>query len=379
MPNNLIESRALKRSGHHENTFGFLRLLFALLVIISHIPEIHDGDRRHEILTQIFGTISFGEISVDAFFFISGYLITGSYLSSSTAGSYALKRIARIYPGFLVASLLCLIVVAPLGGGSLHISTNAWGSAVVRALLLMPPDLGTVFSGTYYPALDGPMWTISYEFRCYAIILFLGLTGVLARRDFIIFITITFLVLSVVEFAPHVAVATIEASFRGPPSIRSLHEIKTALIGGFRENIRLIAIFLTGSSYFLFKEKIYQSPTSLLVASLALCVCMFSAPLVNAGTAIFGGFLILAAAKKATGGLLERVNNEDDLSYGVYLYAWPITKLVFWWWPALPVLWAGIFVLLSACLFGWLSWRFVEKPAMTLLRKVHRPVRKVSI
>jgi hypothetical protein len=42
------------------NNFNALRFLFASLVILSHAPELQDGDRRHELLTQIFGTISYG-------------------------------------------------------------------------------------------------------------------------------------------------------------------------------------------------------------------------------------------------------------------------------------------------------------------------------
>ena len=73
------------------NNFGFLRLLFAILVIVSHSPEAIDGNRSREILTNIFGTISFGEFAVDGFFMISGYLIYKSYQNSTSFKNYIFK------------------------------------------------------------------------------------------------------------------------------------------------------------------------------------------------------------------------------------------------------------------------------------------------
>ena len=81
------------------NNFGAIRLALAFLVILSHSSEMIDGNRSRELLTQVFGTISFGELAVDCFFIISGYLITKSYLSSTSALEYLVKRVLRIYPG----------------------------------------------------------------------------------------------------------------------------------------------------------------------------------------------------------------------------------------------------------------------------------------
>ena len=58
---------SLERASRNNN-FGALHLLFAVLVIRSHSFELVDGNRSRELLTRIFGTISFGQLGVDGFF-----------------------------------------------------------------------------------------------------------------------------------------------------------------------------------------------------------------------------------------------------------------------------------------------------------------------
>ena len=101
------------------NNFGALRLLFAVLVILSHSSELVDGNPSREILTRIFGTLTFGTFAVDGFFLISGYLVTKSFQGSRSAGEYALKRVLRIYPGYVVAYLLCVFALGPFVGGQI--------------------------------------------------------------------------------------------------------------------------------------------------------------------------------------------------------------------------------------------------------------------
>ena len=103
----------------HKNNFGLFRLLFAYGVIVSHSAEMLDGNRAREVLTRLGSQVTMGGLAVDGFFLISGYLIASSFIRHPRLGDYLASRILRIYPAFIAASLICLFLVGPLGGGVL--------------------------------------------------------------------------------------------------------------------------------------------------------------------------------------------------------------------------------------------------------------------
>src|SRR5215469_16755409 len=98
-----------------ENNIDFVRIFLALLVILSHSYPLALGHERTEpfmLLSR--GQVTGGHIAVDLFFILSGFLISASYERSRSAVSFLRKRVARIYPGVVLLSLVTLVVFAPL-------------------------------------------------------------------------------------------------------------------------------------------------------------------------------------------------------------------------------------------------------------------------
>jgi peptidoglycan/LPS O-acetylase OafA/YrhL len=339
-------------SAARSNNFGLLRLVFAFFVIVSHSFELIDGDRSREPLTRLFGTISLGDFGVDGFFLVSGYLITQSFETSRTVWSYIWKRVLRIYPGFIAASLVCLIIVAPFSGIDLtRLPGSAWVKSLIRMLLLSPPVLPGAFSGQPHAGLNGSMWTIAYEFRCYVLIAILGLLGLFrGRSQFLIISTATLLLAAVlpVDFIPS--------------------GVLYDFFGTLRESVRFISLFLFGAVFYLYRDKVSYSNIGAMIAAAFLIGSLFDARAAALAIPTLGGFLIFWFAFLPNTPRLNAINRSTDISYGVYLYAWPVQMLLVKFFPGI----SPMSVLLAATFFSvglaFLSWYLVEKPFLSLKR-----------
>jgi peptidoglycan/LPS O-acetylase OafA/YrhL len=342
----------MNSSSTRDNNIGFLRLLAASMVIISHSAEMIDGNRSREPLTRLFGTLSFGGFGVDLFFLISGYLITKSYLSSGNS-YYLIKRANRIYPGFLVAYIISIFIVAPLAGIKLSSLTPAdWGDTIYRAFRLGMPGLTGAFASEHYHFLNSPMWTISFEFRCYLFVMLIGALGIYKKRTLFLALPAIFLGLYILVFY-------------GPELPLGTNFLTQLLIGDVESFCRFLFVFGCGSSFYLFEDKINYTGWGAIVCTLALVLCMFSAKLAEPALCTLGAYSLFYLAFKAK---RVNINNGYDISYGLYLYAWPIAALTILYHPAItPVLLFSV-TLILALMAGTLSWFLVEKPAARLLR-----------
>jgi peptidoglycan/LPS O-acetylase OafA/YrhL len=349
------------QSAQRDNAFGVMRLALAAMVIVSHTPEIIDGNRAREPLFRIFGTISLGDLAVDGFFLISGFLIAGSYLGDPRPRAYLRRRIARICPGFIVASLVCILIVGPLSGVAPAQIIHGAGRWIARMLLLQRAELDGSFAGSFHPGLNNPMWTIAYEFRCYLLLLGLGMVGML-RRAWLVG------VLAAIMLLCHAAAP---ASFwRG---INDLLPHSLIWLGFFDQTLRFTGLFLAGTLFHLWRDWIRFSGPVLLACACGFLICLTVPALTEIGTATFGACLLFVAAFSTFTRALRGIGTRTDLSYGVYLYGWPITKLFTWYWPDLTIADVNILVLATAFICGALSWYLVERPAMRRMRQRHFP------
>jgi peptidoglycan/LPS O-acetylase OafA/YrhL len=332
------------------NNFGFLRLLFATLVILSHAPELIDGNRSREILTRIFGTLSFAQLAVDSFFLISGYLITSSWIRSDSNSEYITKRVLRIYPGYLVAYIFSLFVIGPLSGGHLHADLMYFARQLFHMAMLDEPVLDGVFPGLPFPNLNGSMWTIAFEFRAYLLAMVFGAFGIFRARKLFLAITIV-LFLCLFALPGSASHGPIDFTF---------------------ESIRFCAVFCCGGAFYLFRDRIIYSGKIAVVAVATLLPLLLVPRLAHIAWAVLGGYLLFWFAFRTNANVLSRIDNKFDLSYGLYLYAWPIQNLLIWRFHILSPWLLFVGAMIAAAVLAYASWTLVESPCMRL-RHSRRP------
>jgi peptidoglycan/LPS O-acetylase OafA/YrhL len=335
-----------------------MRLAFALTVIVAHAPVLLTGNPLREPLTQLLGGRLFaGGMAVDGFFLLSGYLIVRSWAHSRGIGSYLQSRFLRIVPGFVLAFMVSTVVAGACAPGVPHLfATMMHFKAIERwlvsLLLLDSPIMPPVFPGLARSDPNGSMWTIPYEMRCYLLVALVGSFGLLRKRW-------AWLVLTGAAFAGFLVIGT-----RLDP--RFGFWCWGVLIGKPSVTFRLFSAFAIGGCFYLFREEIPLQRWAVVIAGILLPVALWCFPAPEMFLILLGGYLLFYVERHVS--YPEWLRRLPDVSYGVYLYGWPVESLWLWHWRGSP-LWVAI---LGSCLvslvLGWLSWHFVERPMLALKR-----------
>lgn len=128
--------------------------------------------------------------------------------------------------------------------------------------------------------------------------------------------------------------------------------------------------FLIGGAFNLFKEKIIWSRLLTVASFILLLLCLNFDYCAEFGLFIFGSYLLFNFALNYKNKFLNSIGSKVDVSYGVYLYAWPIQIYIFKYYPEINVyVFMSITWVLSFA-FGYLSWIAIEKPFMEVKKKL---------
>lgn len=334
------------------NALNAWRLVLASGVILEHSWPL-TGRKIHppvdQLLTQVW---------VDGFFAISGFLITASWVRNPRLREYFVARVLRIFPGLWVCLVVVGFVIAPIGvaiqGGS------------PSKLLLSPAPIQYVLNNAvlnvYHTGIDGTprnvpfprvwdgvLWTLIFELLCYIAIALAGVAGLLNRRWPATAVFALFLVAAALVSYP---VGTVETIL---------------------QTIARFALVFAGALLHQFQDMI---PARWSLVAVSLAIVVVSGLLVPNYRTVAA--VPLAYAVVVSGALIrsQRLRLRTDLSYGVYIYAWPMQQLlVICGLAFLPPFAFAVVAGLATVPLAALSWFLVEKRALSLKARFKRRAR----
>lgn len=307
-------------------------------------------------------------LAVPSFFVISGYLITASAMKNDLI-TFLKKRFGRIYPAYLFSCISVVVFFAPItyffmnNGEFSLISYMSQSPSPLSFLICSLPFSADSFTIgntlVNLPAVywNGSAWTLIFEFGCYiaiAIIIYSLKKMDIKKGHFpkLIFgIYMIFLIISF--FSPR----------NDKIPLRGWNWINTA--------IYFFTVFLGGSTLYFIKEKIKFS-YKLLTLTVILCIIFMSlmpyhwAMELSSIPMIF--IILFIAMTLKSPNWIQR----NDISYGIYIYAWPIqivilSIFIFYKIPENIFLYI-IICMIVVSMFATLSWFVIEKP---ILNKVN--------
>jgi peptidoglycan/LPS O-acetylase OafA/YrhL len=326
------------------NNFNLIRFLSAIGVIVFHSYALA-GQIKLDPITRLLGTETSGSLGVRAFFVVSGFLVTRSFLTRGALAPFLLARMLRIYPALIVATLFSIGVAAwsstvPLGSFLSDPLTRQYvvgNSLAWRAQFLLP---GAFTDNPFPQGVNGSLWTIPVEIRLYLLCAAFGVFGLLRTR-----------------VAFNIALVALIAVFAWMPEGLPIE---------FQSDIaRSLALeFLAGAWAYVHRDRIVLSVPA---AGVVLAIFLWNPGGISSSNLVIPTFVYVLLVFAYHPALhFEAFNRLGDYSYGLYLYAFPIQQTIMYRFHDLGGLGLLAASLPATLLVAVLSWHGLEKPALGL-------------
>jgi peptidoglycan/LPS O-acetylase OafA/YrhL len=322
-----------------KNNFDGVRMGLALIIVFAHLAALTEvSDFKY------FEVIFDSNFAVKGFFAISGFLVTKSYLSSHSSLEYFEKRLRRIFPAYTMAIILCLCIgffLTTLNATDFLKSpqTIKYILANLTFLNFVQPTLPSVFETNPTQVLNGALWTIKVEVMLYflipVLIYFFNHFGSTK---------ITFAVISLSIFWVYFFTYTYSGVYGSEIARQFPGQMSYFVLGAFfAVNERMIFYIRVIAVVGLFALFITNNPLAKLVID----------PIAYSSIIIF---LSTSAYRSLNFG------KYGDISYGIYLYHFPIIQTLIFVGAFKSNIWIGFLAALAITLItAFISWHFVEK------------------
>ena len=345
------------------NNFDAIRLFAAALVIFGHgFPLLAEGPVPRVLGSEV------SAVAVKIFFSLSGYLIVASWLNDPDPKRFLVRRLLRIWPALALVVILSACVLGPLVSNRDllgYFSDDAFLDYFQNLALYIVYSLPGVFEDNAYPvAVNGSLWSLPAEFAMYCLVMACGIIAAFLPRFRFETIwglaTIIVLALSYTQFSLQFDI------------------VGGTVIYGTRIDYTLdvAPCFMIGGCLYLLRRFVRAS-VAIGIGALLLgefCIRYLGAPHPLVAALIAYATISIGTASTV---FLRSAGRFGDLSYGVYLYGFPVAQtLSHVFGRDLPFTGHLVLTFLISCVFAAASFHLVEKPMLRL--KPGRRVRSGS-
>ena len=326
-----------------QNSYDFIRFCAACCVLFSHHFDLAG---LPEPQVPGFGE-DFGELGVEIFFCLSGFLICLSLQRSDNWAQFLAARILRVFPNLLfvlvVTSTVTLVWYGNYANLSAHLRYIADNLVMFAGGVTF--TIPGVFTDTVRSSVNEPLWTLPYELWCYALLFLIFAAG--RARTILVVILATLLVGLAWTF-----------TFKGDEP----H------IGPFNlfDFFRLCSYFLSGTAIAVFWPHLEKH--ALAVGAAGLLAALAARNLLPLDTLIVSLGLAAAIIGFGNSKAMAWFSKGGDASYGMYVFAWPVQQfchlLIGSFWLSMLV----AFLVTTAIGYG--TWHGFEKRALSYRKEL---------
>lgn len=159
------------------NNLDLIRIVLACFVIIGHSPTLNGpSDFWVDPIGHFFQFTYSGALAVKLFFFISGLVVTNSIIKQRDPIQFVISRFFRVFPALLFVLLITVFIVGPIVTDmelkEYFSSLDQFHYIQNNIMLKTEYTLPGLFNGNLYKgAVNGSLWSLTFEAGCYIALL----------------------------------------------------------------------------------------------------------------------------------------------------------------------------------------------------------------
>lgn len=295
------------------NNLNLMRFIAAVFVIISHCYVVTlGGDAPGDFISNhTSGQLTFGGMAVGLFFVFGGFLIARSCEHHSEAKVFFKQRVLRLFPELIFVVIMVAFVLGPCLSSLSPVEyfTNPQTYMyLLNGVLILVHELPGVF--THNPmgdaVVNAALWTLPVEFSCY-VLCFVGYKITKFDKKRFLFISVPILLVVLLYFVKFF------------PQQLSV--------------VRAVVLFYIGVAFWIFKDDVRLHTVAGIISLGIFCILVFLRLDVIAMLLVFS--YICFWLGYGTGGRFSNFGKKFELSYGMYLWAFPIQQALAQLFPGL--------------------------------------------